>query len=316
MKVVAVALVRNEADIIEAFVRTNLVLLDAMHVMVHRATDGTREILAALAGEGLPLKLSEIDEEAFNQEFHTTAAARDAFRNDGADFVVPLDADEFLRVTDRPTLERSLAGLPPRHGGAMPWLTYVPTAADRTSGTPLQRLERRFRMSPTEQLNLDYCKAVTGAWFAAQDDARFIEGNHAVFANGELAAALLPNVAVCHFPVRSGEQLARKAALGWLAQLASGRDIEKTGISDHWRRIFASLKERGSLTEAEIRAFLETYVPPDSRKNELVLDPLPHRVDHERYARLQRPQSLLQALLERAEVLAKLMQAGRSSGSV
>jgi hypothetical protein len=306
VRVVCVALVRNEADIIEAFVRTNLVLVEAMHVMVHRSTDGTREILAALAGEGLPLRLSDIDEEAFRQEFHTTVAAREAFRNDGADFVVPLDADEFLRVADRPTLERSLASIPPRLGGAMPWLTYVPTAADRPSGTALQRLEHRFRMSPTEELDLDYCKAATGAWFAGQEDARFIFGNHAVFANGEHAAALVPNVAVCHYPVRSGDQLARKAALGWLALLAAGRDVERTPTCDHWHRIFTSLKERGTLNEAEIRAFLETYVPPASRRNELVLDPLPHRVDEERYARMQRPQSLLQALLERSESLAKL----------
>lgn len=312
MRLIGVAIVRNEADIVEAFARTNLVLLDALHVMVHRSTDGTREILQALAGEGLPLRLSEIAEESFNQEYHVTKAARLAFRDERADFVFPLDADEFVRADSRAALEQSLASLAAEHVGALPWLTYVPTANDRPSELPLQRLDRRFRLSPVAALDLNYCKVVVGSWFAARADARILEGNHAVFArNEQLATARCPDVTVCHFPIRSAEQLWKKAALGWIAQLASGRDLESSGVSGHWRQIFRNLKDNGVLSEADMRSFVAAYVPPQSRHNELIVDPLPHRVDVQRYAAMQRPQSLVQALLERAESLARI--AGASS---
>ena len=60
------------------------------------------------------------------------------------------------------------------------------------------------------------------------------------------------------------------------------------------------------MSEADFRAFIEAYVPPSSRQNELVLDPLPHRVDIQRHAALARPRSLVRALLERGESLARI----------
>ena len=305
MKLVAVALVRNEADIIEAFVRTNLVLIDALHVMVHRSTDGTREILQALKAEGLALTLSEVEEESFNQELHTSAAARAAFR-DGADFVFPLDADEFLRSDSRAALEQALGDLPPEHVGALRWLTYVPTGQDRVAANPLFRIEHRFNLTPSPVLDLDYCKVVAGAWFAARPAARIVEGNHAVFDGAQASTVPCRTVSVCHYPIRSGDQVAEKAALGWLAQLASGRPVEGTSVSGHWQRIFGALKANGAVTSADITALAAAYVPPASRKNDLVLDPLPHRVDIQRYASLARPRTFVQALIERAESLARI----------
>jgi len=57
MRLIGVAMVRNEADIVEAFVRHNLTVLDAMVVVDHGSLDGTEEILALLQREGLPLRV-------------------------------------------------------------------------------------------------------------------------------------------------------------------------------------------------------------------------------------------------------------------
>jgi hypothetical protein len=311
MRLVGASLVRNESDIIEAFARTNLVLLDALHVMVHRSTDGTREILHALRAEGLPLTLSDIDEESFNQERHTTAATRAAFA-DGADFVFPLDADEFLRADSRAALEQSLASLPPGSVGAMRWLTYVPTGNDKPHANPLFRIEHRFNLSPSPTLDLDYCKVVVGAWFATRPGARIVEGNHAVFDGPQVATVPSRGVTVCHYPIRTGDQVAQKAALGWIAQLASGRPVEGTSVSGHWQRIFGVLKANGAVTSADITALASAYVPPTSRKNDLVVDPLPHRVESQRYDALARPRTFVQALIERTESLAR--NAGKPRG--
>ena len=57
MRLIGIAMVRNEADIIEAFVRHNLTVLDALVVVDHGSLDGTGEILALLQREGLPLRV-------------------------------------------------------------------------------------------------------------------------------------------------------------------------------------------------------------------------------------------------------------------
>jgi hypothetical protein len=51
------AMVRNEADIIEAFVRHNVRVLDGLAIVDHGSFDGTSEILAALVAEGLPVSM-------------------------------------------------------------------------------------------------------------------------------------------------------------------------------------------------------------------------------------------------------------------
>jgi hypothetical protein len=312
MRLAGVAMVRDEADIIEPFVRTNLALLDVLYVMIHRSSDGTREILQALYREGLQIRLMEIQEEAYRQEHHTNFAVRVALREERADFAFPIDADEFVRARDRASLEAALAALPAGTPGVMPWINYAPTAQDRASPNPLARLERRVRMSPIRALELEYCKVVVGPWFNDLPDGRILEGAHVVFDGPrQIPVQVLEGVTMCHYPVRSGEHLAQKAVLGWLAHLLRGVDIESSNVAGHWRRIFQGLKERGTVTEEDFRAFLDNYLPPASRGNDLIHDPLPHRVDTLRYAALQRRPGLLQALLERAEALARLAAAAQ-----
>lgn len=310
MRLVGVSMIRNEADIVEAFIRTNLGLLDALYVIAHRCEDGTAEILTALYREGLQIRIMNLDEQAFRQEHFTNISVRAAFRDEKADFVFPLDADEFLRAPSRAVLEAALAELPEQTLGAVPWINYIPTPQDQASPHPLLRLERRIRMSPIEDLRLDYAKVAIGKWFAAQPSARVQEGGHAVFDGpNQIPARLCIGVTLAHFPVRSEEQLAQKAALGWLALLLRGREVEQSRIGGHWRALFANLKAHGALTEQDFRTSIDTYLPPESRGNEAIFDPLPNRVLTLSYAMLQRPQKLLPALLERAEALARLAAA-------
>ena len=47
-KIAIVSMVRNEADVIESFVRHNLQVADALYIIDHASTDGTGEILQQL----------------------------------------------------------------------------------------------------------------------------------------------------------------------------------------------------------------------------------------------------------------------------
>jgi hypothetical protein len=100
VKVVGLYLVRNEVDIIETNLRHHLTtVLDEAIVVDNGSTDGTFELLAELADE-LPLQLgSEIGH--VYQSARVTRMARYAAQQ-GADWVLPIDADEFWVARDEP----------------------------------------------------------------------------------------------------------------------------------------------------------------------------------------------------------------------
>src|SRR5437588_11083699 len=77
MRLFGVAMVRNEADVIEAFVRHNLRVLDGLAIADHGSLDGTSEGLARLQAEGLPLRVGQAAEAAFVQSRHMTSVARE-----------------------------------------------------------------------------------------------------------------------------------------------------------------------------------------------------------------------------------------------
>src|SRR5512142_1270934 len=128
MRLIGITMVRNEVDVIECFVRHNLGALDGLAIVDHGSFDGTSEVLAKLKAEGLPLQITYDADPAYRQSERMSMLARRALKSDGADFVFPLDADEFLKLRSRALLEQALAELPADMHATMHWLTYVPDA--------------------------------------------------------------------------------------------------------------------------------------------------------------------------------------------
>src|SRR5437868_13045546 len=96
MKLVAVSIVKNEADVIEPFVRHARAWTDHHLVFDHDSTDGTREILGRLIAEGLPLTVFTDTALGNLQQARSNHLTRIAAREFAADWVLPLDADEFI----------------------------------------------------------------------------------------------------------------------------------------------------------------------------------------------------------------------------
>ena len=97
MKVVVTSVVRNEADVIEVFVRHHAEIADEIVVIDHMSADATSEILRELAAEGLPLVVQTHDGASYNQSNIVTAQVRSVAHERSADWIIPLDADEFTR---------------------------------------------------------------------------------------------------------------------------------------------------------------------------------------------------------------------------
>ena len=124
-RVHAVAMVRNDADIILPFLRQCAALFDTTYIIDIQSTDGTRECIAEFdAGRGRIVCLSTNRQEKFQGPMMNTLS-RHAFAN-GADWVFLLDADEFIDISSRVALELYLADF---NADAMhlSWVNLVPS---------------------------------------------------------------------------------------------------------------------------------------------------------------------------------------------
>ncbi|MEO8486684.1 MAG: glycosyltransferase family 2 protein [Betaproteobacteria bacterium] len=224
----SVSMVRNEADIIEAFVRHNLTVLDGMAIIDHGSIDATLSILTELARERLPVVLIKSATPGYLQEQITTSAARDVFRRTGADFVLPLDADEFLKVRSRDEFHRALQAIPPGMNGLLHWLTYVPDFAAARHGM-LALIASTRRMARERQI---FHKALISRTLLERPEAMLSNGNHFVARkpygasqDAEPHARIRDEfAALAHVPIRSAAQFVTKVAVKKLGRIAAQFD--------------------------------------------------------------------------------------------
>lgn len=271
-------MVGNEADIIEAFVRHHVPLLDELVLIVHRPVDTTAEILGKLRGEGLPLVLHDARHAAFRQAEETSRIARELLRDEAA-FVLLLDADEFLRLPDPGYLRRAFPALPADRFGAWRWQGYVPMPGDDPGvANPVRRIRHR-RMEE----GIDCFKVVLTRAFL-REEFSLLEGNHCVMRAGpggeSMAAPMIEFKAVrlAHYPVRSREQFETKVILGELGK--RGQPAGEASLGSHWRHLYREIRDNGSLGEETLRRVAVRYPFPEDAALDLpagglVEDPLP-----------------------------------------
>jgi hypothetical protein len=269
MKLWGVAMARNEADVIEAFVRHNLTVLDGLTIADHGSTDATPAILAALSADGLPLRIEVDAELEFRQSEIVTRLARRIFATTDADFIFLLDADEFLKVLSRDRLETALVGLPPGVHAIQEWHTYVPDFYRALDPASLIRSARRV----VHGLEPRY-RAVVSRDFL-QSPTLIAEGNHLVvrrvgaenYPRIQHARLTVDESAVAHIPIRSAAQFGAKIAIGWLSCLMQpGR---APGLSSHWRDSYGLLRSGKTLTPEMLTLLAANYDVPESERKPL-----------------------------------------------
>jgi len=214
VRLVAISNVKNEIDIVEAFVRHTAAFADHLLVLDNGSSDGTRDVLAALVGEGLALTVVDDPSPGAWQRERMTRLMRSAATEMGADWVVPLDADEFLVAKHWPSLRRQLRGH--RDPVLVPWRTYVPAPSDDPGEiNPVLRIQHRLRLE-----GLESSKVMVPGHIAAV--ASLDQGSHDLTDAEPATRTVLNRVMLAHFPVRSVAQLARKVAVGKIQYLARG----------------------------------------------------------------------------------------------
>ena len=233
---VSVTRLLNEDDIIEAFVRHTATIVDRMILLDNGSTDRTMPILQALHQEGLPITVLQSRSVFFVEQPVNTMlyhAAVSAFR---ADWVLYLDADEFIderRAAIRPALDR----LAPEIDCVILLMRdYHADPAAPADLLVMNRLTLRGEADPDARK----CMVRGGL----PPELEVVAGNHGARLPGrKLAAAMLPDIVLAHFPVRDGPNGIAKAAIGSLKVLAAGQAEMAAQMNAHYQPVLAGLRD-------------------------------------------------------------------------
>jgi len=248
MRLVAVSIVKNEADIIEPFVRHTLAWVDHHFVFDHDSTDGTREILGALRREGLPLTLHSDDALGNLQQARNLFLTRLAAREQSADWIIPLDADEILTgLGGRAALERALAGCDGTRPTSLPMVDYFPTTEDDAGlANPVLRL-RHCESAPPRTRKVMIPRAL-----ALDEGVSAGKGSHALQRGSEVLPdqPLRDGFHLAHLALRSPQHQVLRVVLAELQKLSRGQ--AHAGLDVHYRLGFQLLAENPDLFFASV----------------------------------------------------------------
>lgn len=308
MRVIATCVYRNEADIIEGFVRHTLAFCDELILLDHGSTDESPEIVRALQREGLPLHLSadptlgNVETDQVNRLLHLAA------HEFGADWILSLDADEFIiGAADRSFLGEAIPDETP------PWKirsrTYYsqPNASDDL----LNPVERITHWLASEDADL---KVIVPGWIVRGAGGFLTQGKHQYFLDThEAPARLSDRAALAHFSLRSPAQYATKLVS---KQLQKCRHISQQGDElIYYNEPYALLKESYTRFQNGFPAQRLSYLAQHPEEK-LVHEPIDYRGGALRYTQAHAgPDRFVRELLDLAEALARSAEPAASEGS-
>ena len=235
MRITAVSRVMNEDDIIEAFVRHTLAHVDHLLVLDNGSTDRTVEILGALKAEGAALTVLQARSPIFYELQYNTFLYQTAKLSFHPDWVIHLDADEFVDARTI-ALRDALAAVPPELPSVkLSLVNYF----ENGLGHPEPVVPRRMVHRDTTERHVHKCvvRATLGGTVVVDS------GNHDVWLDGtKVATALLPGPKLAHYPARDPLQNVVKSVVGRLKVLAAGGGPELVAQrADHYTPVLAAL---------------------------------------------------------------------------
>ena len=207
--IIAVTMVRDEADIIGHTLAHMLTQVDHVIVADNLSTDGTAAILHSFDH----VTVINDHERGYFQADKMTRLAHQA-GDMGASWVVPFDADEAWYLPDLGTVDADVVQVRP--------YVYVPQPSDPDDPNPITRITWRL---PQPERQFKVC-------FRYHPAAELHMGNHDVDRPGGRVQA----GTVRHYQYRTVEQVRRKVSNGVEAYDATGLP---SMYGTHWRELHA-----------------------------------------------------------------------------
>lgn len=238
-KIIVVSMAKNEEDIIESFVRYYMTFVDGMIIVDHNSEDDTGKILNELKREYSSLVVEYLDTVEYAQYIVMTSLMDKAANEMGADWILPLDIDEYLIPKNGVDCRSLIRGIKD-NVVSVDWVDHelIDTEHDRDKFL-LSRLCNRS-LKPNAM-----SKIIVKGNFVRNNSVRLVQGNHGLVTKADngvedyISASRNTSLILAHYPHRSKEQFVSKNAIGWLT--TSLKYSSATTMSVHWKRAFDAI---------------------------------------------------------------------------
>lgn len=252
MRIVTLSKIKNEADMIESFVRYHGEIVDEMFFVENGSTDGTLEILYALREEGYSLTIFDEREAVFDELKFINKYAGIILREDEVDWLVPIDADEFLYADGRnPREELELWN--PDVVYMANWRTYLcdKNARERGGFVP-----DRFEVYREERCK-EFTKVILPGRLWLKQKMMISRGNHQIVGI-DVQTERTETIMFAHYPIRSGEQFKMQVAVNNIMQRSRWNRLEDEAW--HWDEMYHKIKNQ----DIDLEQISRTYSIPQS----------------------------------------------------
>lgn len=250
-------MVKNEADIIESFVRYHCNIFDGMIIKDNYSSDNTLEILEALRNEGKPIYILKDTSTEFAQSEKMTELLYYTANKYNPDIIVPLDADEFLtshkNIGNPVNILNEIDDSKVYH---LKWVNYIPHMADDLSE---KFIPKRMKFARVDRASFE--KVIVSTKIVNKYPIKLWQGNHGVENINDWEKERLNELRIAHFPVRSIKQIESKILVGWINNLS--RHNRNEDEAWHWRGLFEKIKCGGVLKQEDIIKIAKEYCSED-----------------------------------------------------
>jgi len=249
MKLFAVTMIKNEVDILPSFLRHILAFFDGGHLLDHRSSDGSTELLKSFCAQHSQWTYSYLNFPGFFQSDVCKFFLAESFKGD-VDAVALLDADEFV-LGPRSQFDQSFAAtVPSDELGLLRWRNCIPAAF----GAPFD-IAAPLWISQA-QAPLGKVTVTRGFFERVRSNFALFPGNHWISLGDGTRVPMREFGELYHVPARSQHQVTVKAINKILGYLARGVDDRDAG-THNFELVDLAAAER--LSDDELASFVNSY---------------------------------------------------------
>ena len=255
MKLAVAALIRNEIDIVGAFLQHLDALFDYALLMDHGSIDGTDQMLAQACARRSGWTMWHVEPVGYHQVAFSTFALQHLMRHTDADMVLLLDADEFIDVPDRTSLELAFGTLTDADRiGCLRWRNCV---SERLDTRVISSQEAIWRSAVTATLGKVVIPRRT--YTRHGHEFHLAIGNHALYYDPDRFVPAGDVGEILHLPIRSHSQLKSKVLAGVFSVMA--QVTREPAQSWHWYDILWRIAD-GTLRDEDLIGIAAHYSEP------------------------------------------------------
>ena len=263
MKIIAIGMIKNAADVIEACVRGNSWLINQFVFLNNMSTDRTVEILNLLQAEGFNIEIIDDTEIQYEQSKKMDNLCAYVYEKYSCDFVIPIDDDEIIVPENESINPAELKDIfnTLNHNAIyyVPWCNYFPTEFDNNEEINVAKRQTHCFLSDPIKT---YHKVIIPAKIIPEDGFHIMMGNHDVTYSKKHDDIVFTELRFAHFPIRSEEQIKSKALIGYTNILALP-DKNKANDS-HWKVIYEQIRDGNPLTIELLQSLSTLYLHPEA----------------------------------------------------